>query len=213
MTYHCAFPRGCLFLDLETCGFAGSPLFLVGLAGAPETSRGHLVVEQLLARDYTEEPAVLHSLWQRVLACQLLITFNGRSFDWPLVHDRSTFHRLGRDERGCRRLGPWPWPDAPPAQPSDPRPEPAHWDLLHAARRRWRGQLPDCRLQTLERMICRRSRCDDLPGREVPAAYHRFVRGGDPRELVAILRHNAEDLITLVELAAVLSRVPRALAA
>ena len=93
------FPQGTLFLDLETCGFAGSMVFLVGLVWH---SDGELAVDQLFARNYAEERAVLETLWQIAARNHVLVTFNGKSFDWPMVHDRSTRHHLGRDQRGTR---------------------------------------------------------------------------------------------------------------
>src|SRR3990172_10451992 len=85
------FPGRSLFLDLETCGFSGAPLFLIGLV---RQDRGELVVDQLLARDYTEECAVLQHLWELLPNHQVLVTFNGKSFDWPFMVDRSRYHRL-----------------------------------------------------------------------------------------------------------------------
>ena len=88
-----AFPHHTILLDLETCGFAGSIIFL---AGVMHPQNGELVLSQLWARDYSEEKALLHSLWTLVHRAQLLITFNGKSFDWPQVQDRSTLHHLGQ---------------------------------------------------------------------------------------------------------------------
>ena len=199
------FPHGVLYLDLETCGLAGSMIFLVGLVR--QTEQG-LVLSQLLARNYAEEKAVLETFWRTVADTRVLVTFNGKSFDWPLVHDRSTLHHLGIDARrgpwGLTRRSPVHAADHPdsPAElsPDDPRPELIHCDLLHHARRVWRDRLPDCKLQTLERFICGRHRAGDMPGRAIPAAYHDFVRTGDAWQIKAILQHNALDLITLVQL-------------
>lgn len=191
-------PRGTMFLDLETCGFAGSPVFLAGLVWLDDEG---LMVDQLLARDYSEERALLESLWEVARQCRVLVTYNGKSFDWPMVHDRSTRHHLGRDCRGEEVE----FRDTPTTLGrTDARPELAHCDLLHHARRRWRHVLPNCRLQTLEQYVCRRWRKDDLPGAEVPAAYHRYVRDGRTEALEAILHHNALDLATLVHVALVL---------
>ncbi len=169
-----AFPSRTLFLDLETCGLAGAPIFLVGLIRA--TPDG-LLLDQLLARDYTEEQAILATLEGYVHDCDVLVTFNGRTFDWPMVRDRRAFHRL-----------------------PDVRQELPHVDLLIHARRTWRRQVPNCRLQTLERCLCRRTRQGDIPGSQIPAAYHAFVRSGDARQLRDILHHNALDLVTLAQL-------------
>ncbi len=192
------FPHQTLFLDLETCGFAGSMVFLVGLV---RNDAGRLVIDQLLARTYAEERTVLQTLWQIAADHRVLVTFNGKSFDWPMVHDRSTRYHLGRDLRGQPASGATvPQPDAGLSR-DDARPELVHCDLLHHARRRWKGLLPNCRLQTLERYLCGRVRHDDLPGSLVPEAYHHFVRTGQTHQLGAILRHNALDLVTLAQLA------------
>lgn len=169
-----AFPARTLFLDLETCGLAGAPIFLVGVIRA--TPDG-LLLDQLLARNYAEEQAILTTLEAHVADCDVLVTFNGRSFDWPMVQDRRTYHRL------------------PPVRAALP-----HVDLLIHARRQWRTQVPNCRLQTLERFLCRRMRQGDIPGSQIPAAYHQFVRTGDAKQLRNILHHNALDLVTLAQL-------------
>ncbi|MEM9658326.1 MAG: ribonuclease H-like domain-containing protein [Planctomycetota bacterium] len=172
-----AYPHEVVLLDLETCGLAGSALFLVGLLRSIDQRP---TVELLLARNYAEERAVLASLWQRIRASTVLATFNGKSFDWPMVLDRSTRHLLFRNSRP---------------------PEPYHVDLLHAARRRWKNQLPDCRLQTIEQLVCGRRRGDVIPGAQIPAAYQQFVRTGFEREMESILLHNAVDLVTLLDIA------------
>ena len=158
------FPARALFLDLETCGFAGSPIFLVGVVWRREET---LVIDQLFARHYAEERAVLETLWQAVVPSRVLVTFNGKSFDWPMVRDRTVRHRFpGGRHHAAGASG-----------------EPTHCDLLHHCRRRYKKFLPDCRLQTLERYLCRRVRHNDLPGALVPAAYHYFVRTGNARRL------------------------------
>jgi hypothetical protein len=171
------FPAGLALLDLETCGLAGSAVFLAGVLREGE---GQLTVELLLARDYSEESAVLAALWQRLAGVATLVTFNGKSFDWPMVVDRSRRHLLSRGITV-----------APPR----------HVDLLHLARRRWRGDLPDCKLQTLERHVCGRLRADDLPSHLIPAAYQQFVRTKFEREMDQVLLHNAVDLVTMLDLA------------
>jgi len=182
-----AFAHQVIFLDLETCGLSGAMIFLAGLLH--DSPRG-LLLTQLLARNYAEEQPLLESLWEYVAQRDVLVTFNGKSFDWPLIVDRSTLHRLiAVPDHRHRAAG------------APPRDDAWHCDLLHHARRRWRGQLPNCRLQTLERYICGRHRGDDIPGSEIPAAYHDFVRTGQCPAMHAILRHNALDLVTLLQLA------------
>lgn len=171
-----AMPDRMVLLDLETCGLSGAALFLVGLLRCVD---GVPTVELLLARDYAEEHAVLESLWQIMAEQDALVTFNGKSFDWPMVLDRSARYRLAAARVPRKML---------------------HVDMLHHARRRWRRQLPDCRLQTLEQVVCRRTRTGDIPGHRIPAAYADFVRTGFERDMEAILYHNAMDLVTLLDL-------------
>jgi len=168
-------PAGAVFLDLETCGLGSSTIFL---AGVIYHVGGGYRLSQLLARHYGEEAALLWRLAQLVEDKQVLVTFNGKSFDWPCVLDRTVCHRL-----------------PPPGQ------DMTHCDLLHHARRRYKHELPNCKLQTLEWYLCGRRRVDDIPGSEIPAAYHEFVRTGAEDEMQSILHHNALDLLTLLELA------------
>jgi RNase H-like protein len=167
-------PERRLFLDIETAGLAGQPLFLVGtLALEGETLR----LRQLLARDYPEEPALLAQFFARASLYESLVTFNGQTFDLPYLLDRALFHRC------------------PAGFPQ------AHTDLLGLSRRRWRGLVPDCRLTTLERCICGRGRVADLAGADVPEVYHAFVRSGSWDLLGPVLFHNALDLLAMTELA------------
>ena len=167
--------EGVLLLDLETAGLAGNPVFLAGLMTV-HPDRIHL--RQLLARNYLEEPALLAAVAPAVRERPLLVTYNGKAFDLPMLVDRACRHGI---------------PFAPPA---------AHLDLLHHARRAYRGRTPNMKLTTLEWLICERRRYGDVPGREIPGLFHRFARDGDPTAMAAVLHHNALDLVTLAELLA-----------
>ena len=167
-------PDGYLFLDLETLGFVGRPLFLIGLLRAEGGREGTLI--QILARDYAEEEGTLRYFAREHASVPTWVTFNGKSFDVPTMHLRCAYYRLPK-----------------------PRPQ-EHLDLLHLARRHFRGVFPDCRLKTLEHRVCGRMRHGDLDGSDVPAAYHRYVRDGDPAWIEPILIHNRNDLVTLAEL-------------
>ena len=180
------FPREIVLIDLETCGLAGSMVFLTGLL---HDGREGLTLTQLFARDYSEEPAALVTLWEILAGKRVLVTFNGKSFDWPMLRDRTTYHRLEREL--C---------DLAPVRDSI-QAERAHFDLLHHARRRYAAELPDCRLATLEQHVCQRRRVGDIAGSDIPAAYHAFVRSGDATDMHSVLHHNALDLVTLLELA------------
>lgn len=166
-------PQRVLFVDIETTGLSAHPLFLIGtmrFAGAD------LEVCQMLARDYSEERAIIGHFAGELAGCDVIVTYNGKSFDLPYITNRGIAHGLEVSHGGL------------------------HLDLLHEARRRWRGRLPDCRLQTLERHICKRSRAGDIPGEMIPQAYHDFVRTGDACQVCDILHHNALDLIAMGEI-------------
>ncbi len=177
-------PGRTTYLDIESCGLAGEPLFLVGLMRYRE---GGLEVDQFLARHYGEEGPMLAAVGDELTGSQCLVTFNGKSFDWPTI--------------AARRMA-WGLFDPPEV--------PWHVDLLHEARRRWRSEVPNCKLQTLEQLLCGRRRVGDIPGHLIPEAYHEFVRAHQDgnvlrrnrslRRLQTILHHNALDLVTMAEL-------------
>jgi uncharacterized protein YprB with RNaseH-like and TPR domain len=173
--------EGVLLLDLETAGLAGNPVFLAGLL---TITPDRLHLRQLLARNYLEEPALLAEVAATVRRWPVLVTYNGKSFDVPMLVDRACRH-------GIR----WTQPEV-------------HLDLLHHARRVYRGRAPDCRLVTLEWTVFQRRRYGDVAGREIPGRFHRFARDGDPTAVLPILHHNALDLVTLAELLAHLTPYP-----
>jgi len=171
-------PEQALFFDTETTGLGGNMVFMLGVMRVYGTD---VRLSQVFARDYREERELL-DVWVDMLADSgMLVSFNGKSFDMPMLRDRLGLHHISRP------------------------PEPPHLDLLHPARRRWRKVLPDCRLQTLEWKICGRRRSGDIPGEEIPAVYHRFVRTGEARDILTVFHHNALDLITLADIALVLA--------
>ncbi len=171
-------PGGALFLDTETTGLGSAMVFMLGSMRITDSD---MVVRQVFARDYSEERALIDAWTGMLGGADMLVSFNGKSFDLPVLRDRVGYHGL------------------------DVVDEPAHLDLLHVSRRRWKDVLPDCRLQTLEWNVCRRRRTGDIPGEEIPAAYHRFVRTGDPSDMLAVFHHNALDLVTLADIAAALA--------
>ena len=164
-------PAKWLFLDTETTGLAGGTgtyAFLVGLAW---WDAGGLQAEQLFMRDFTEEYSLLHELAARIAERPVLFTFNGKSFDWPLLETR---YRMTRSM-------------TPPALR-------AHLDFLHPARNLWRLRLGSVRLSQLERHVLGWDRGHDLLSELIPSIYLNFVRYGHADPLVPVFQHNQMDL-------------------
>jgi uncharacterized protein len=175
-------PTKWLFLDTETTGLAGGTgtyAFLVGLAW---WDAGGLQVEQFFMRDFADEHSLLHELAARISERSVLITFNGKSFDWPLLESRFTMTR----SIAAPRLA-------------------AHLDLLHPARAVWKLRLGSVRLVELERHVLDAPRLgwhrdDDIPSALIPQFYFDYLRGGSSRSLVGVVRHNQMDLRGLAAL-------------
>src|SRR3989475_11556921 len=164
-------PEQWLFLDTETTGLAGGSgtyAFLVGIAW---WEGGGLEIEQFFMREYSEERALLFALRERIAEHPVLVTFNGKSFDWPLLETR---YRMSR-------------------KISVPTPH-AHLDFLHPARNLWRLRLGSVRLSELERYVLGWDRGADLLSGMIPQIYFDYVRGGPPERLVPGLNHNQMDL-------------------
>ena len=178
-------PEQWLFLDTETTGLAGGTgtyAFMVGIAW---WDAGGLQVEQFFLRDLDEEHSLLLELSERMKERPILVTFNGKSFDWPLLETR---YRMTR---------------AIPA--FSPK---LHLDLLHPARQLWRLRLGSVRLKDLERHVLGRDGCsldwsrhDDINSSLIPQMYFDYLRGGPAEPLVGIFRHNQMDLRGLAALA------------
>jgi uncharacterized protein YprB with RNaseH-like and TPR domain len=170
-------PRRALYLDTETTGLsggAGTVAFLVGLAWWDE---GALVLEQLLVRALGEEAPMLEHLRRRIADASMLVTFNGKSFDMPLLRTRFVMARM-----------------APP-------PEPPHLDLLHVARRVHGKRVKEgCRLVAIEREVLGFVRHDDVESGEVSACYLHFLRTGEARALLGVIEHNAWDVAAMAAL-------------
>ena len=175
-------PARWLFLDTETTGLAGGTgtyPFLVGIAW---WDAGGLQVEQFFMRDFSEEHSLLHELAARLAERPVLVTFNGKSFDWPLLENRFTMTR----SISTPQLA-------------------AHLDLLHPARALWKLRLGSVRLVELERHVLDAPRLgwhreDDVASSLIPQYYFDYLRGGSSKPLVGVVRHNQMDLRGLAAL-------------
>jgi hypothetical protein len=166
-----------VFIDLETTGLnggAGTHAFLVGSAWFDADC---FVTRQYVMARHADERAMLETVERDCTHAGALVSFNGKSFDAPMLETRYLFHRLG-----------WFASEKP------------HLDMLHPARQFWKGD--DCSLQALERQLVGHRRRGDVAGCDVPARYFQFVRSGDPSPLCQVLEHNRLDLLTLAALTA-----------
>lgn len=171
----------CVFMDTETTGLAGGTGTLAFLLGMARFSDGALEVSQLFLTGFHGEVAMLEAARAYLQGAEILVTFNGRSFDAPLL---ATRYRL--------------------SGASDPFAELRHVDLLHVTRRTFKKSWPDCRLQTVERRLLGVERIDDLPGSQVPEAWFEWLRHGRSARLADVCAHNRLDLLSLAVLPAAL---------
>ena len=175
-------PERWLFLDTETTGLSGGTgtyAFLIGIAW---WDSGGLQVEQFLMRDFSEEHSVLLELAERLAQRPVLVTFNGKTFDWPLLESRYVMTRAIRVPQLT-----------------------AHLDLLHPARAVWKLRLGSVKLTELEEHVldARRlgwDRADDVPSNMIPQFYFDYLRGRSVAPLAGVVRHNRNDLRGLAAL-------------
>jgi uncharacterized protein YprB with RNaseH-like and TPR domain len=175
-------PEKWLFLDTETTGLSGGTgtyAFLIGLAW---WDAGGLQIEQLFLRDFSEEHSLLQELSARLAERPVLVTFNGKSFDWPLLENRFTMTRAIKIPRLA-----------------------AHLDLLHPARALWRLRLGSVRLVELERHVLDAERLGwhrgaDVASALIPQYYFDYLRGGVADPLAGVVKHNQMDLRGLAAL-------------
>jgi uncharacterized protein len=171
-------PFRLLFLDTETTGLGvgtGNVPFMIGFGYYTEQA---FVVEQTLIRHPGEEKAMLSYLLGHMKMKSHLVTYNGRTFDWPVLVNRFILN-------GWRRSGP----------------EPGHLDFLHPSRALWRNTLPSCRLSIVEEARLGILRSNDVPGALAPAMYFQYLNDHNPNHLHGVYTHNEKDVLTLASLA------------
>jgi len=173
------------FLDTETSSMAGGTGTYAFLVGAARFVDGKFTLQQFFLRDPSEEPAMLEALIHFLAPCEGLVTFNGKSFDAPLLVTRYSLHRI-----------PVPFKSY------------AHIDLLPLARRLWRDRLPSRALKYLEEHVLGFTRAsEEVPGYEIPWLYFDYLRTGDARPLGGVFYHNAMDVVAMAALLAHVSEL------
>lgn len=177
-------PEEMLFFDTESTGLgqgAGNVPFMIGLG---RFLPGTFLVEQLFIRNPAEERAMLAYLLPLLQQASCLVTYNGKTFDWPLLQTRYVLNRM-----------------------TDRLPQPLHLDFLHPSRSLWRHTLPSCRLGKVEEEKLGLWREDDVPGSLAPMLYVRYLAEQDPQVIGPVFLHNESDVLSLAGLAIHFARI------
>ncbi|MCG5530507.1 ribonuclease H-like domain-containing protein [Halorhodospira halochloris] len=175
-------PSEAVFLDVETTGLAGGTGTIAFLIGAGQINADSLTIKQWLLSGFGAEPSQLEQLTRSLTSAQGVVTYNGKSFDIPLLKSRARLNGIALEVDDLVNL-----------------------DLLHPTRRKFRHSWPNCRLVTAEKRLLGHYRLDDLPGAEAPAAWLDYLQRGDGRRLKDVLEHNAADITALAALWAALN--------
>jgi len=176
-------PETTFFVDTETTGLMGGTGTMVFLMGVAYIRDGKLRLDQCFLRDFDDEEPMLHYLRELFRDCETLVSYNGKSFDLPLLRTRFIQNRI-------------PFPlDAI-----------SHYDLLHAARRFWKRRLQDCSLTNIERHILGVERHGDVPSALIPQLWLDYLRKRDARPLEPVFYHHKTDILSLVTLTAWVAR-------
>jgi len=174
------------YFDTETTGLSTGAGTVIFMAAVARVDCDRITVRQYLLPDYPYEPALLCAVVADLASFERLVTYNGRTFDMPMLAARLTVHGLFREQATL------------PA---------AHDDLLPDARRLFRRPLGGARLADVESGVLGVRRTSDCPGSEVPGRYFGYLRGGSPDILAEVLDHNFQDVVSLVLLEAELCRI------
>ena len=173
-------PTKWAFLDTETTGLAGGTGTYAFLIGVGSIEPAGFRLRQFFMRDYGEEASLLRRLSEHLAQFDVLITYNGKTYDQPLLETR---FRMARARHPFERL--------------------THLDLLFGARRLWKLRLESCRLMDLENQILGVEREGDLPGEMIPYYYFEYLRTQQAFRLVPVFHHNAIDILSLACLTAI----------
>jgi len=174
-----------VFLDTETTGLSGGTGTIPFMIGAARFIDDNFVLEQLFLRNPSEEKAQLTALTQFVDGAKAVVSYNGKSFDLPIINTRYILNRLGNPFDGID-----------------------HIDLLHITRRVWKRRLKQCNLGNIEKEILEFYRTnEDIPGYLVPEFYRNYIVDGDASHIAKIFYHNEIDVVSLSALFSTLAAI------
>ncbi len=162
-----------IFIDIETLGLLGHPLFLIGIAYFDKQT---LIIEQILARDMDEEATVLAYLKDKLKKKRVIGSFNGKSFDIPVIKNRMAYYSI---KENFNLL---------------------HFDSFHFSKRAFKDQVINFQLTTLENSLFDVKRKDHVPSFLVPCYYTAYLKTKNIGSLVPIIEHNKQDIISTVKI-------------
>lgn len=158
------------FMDIETLGLSNVPLILIGVA---EIKKDKIITSQYFLRCIYEEPAAIEAYLSHLDEDSVHVTFNGKSFDVPFIRNRCLYNRVRLDYRL------------------------PHLDLMYFAKNLWSDNLPNCRLQTIEKELFGIERQGDVPGQFIPGYYNTYISQDNIGPIVPIIEHNRQDIVSL----------------
>lgn len=167
-----------IFFDVETTGLSGGAGTTIFLAGFGSISEGEVRIVQYFLNDLSSERLFLRLISDHLLSDMILVSYNGKSFDYNIIRNRFILNRIS--DEGLNHI---------------------HLDLLHSSRRLWKGMFPDFSLGTVERMALGVMRTDDIPGFLIPDVYFDYLKGANVTEkLGKVFSHNRLDVLSLLAL-------------
>ncbi|MDZ7722403.1 MAG: ribonuclease H-like domain-containing protein [candidate division KSB1 bacterium] len=170
-------PKSVVFLDTETTGLAGGTGTYAFIIGVGFFEKNEFKIQQFFLPDYDYESAQLYELAELLASKSALITFNGKSYDIPLLKNRFILNKINLE-----------WESY------------THIDLLHTSRRLWGRQIGSCSLQNIEQAILKIKRKGDIPGAEIPQLYFDYLIHKDLPTLLDVFKHNVIDLLSLLSI-------------
>lgn len=177
-------PHRIVVLDTETTGLLDEPETVPFLVGLGFFEPEHFVLEQFFMEDFESEPALMRALARRMRMVGAILTYNGGSFDLPLLRRRFALQRLS--------AAPW---------------KKTHWDVLLTARRLWKGDIASCSLTDIEREVFGFQRTHDIVSNRIPQVYRDYLGGRRAERLAAVFDHNAQDVLSTAAIAVTLGAV------
>ncbi len=177
-------PHRIVVLDTETTGLLDEPETVPFLVGLGFFEPEHFVLEQFFMEDFESEPALMRALACRMRMAGAILTYNGGSFDLPLLRRRFALQRLS--------AAPW---------------KKIHWDVLLTARRLWKGDVASCSLTDIEREVFGFQRTHDIASNRIPQVYRDYLGGRRAERLAAVFDHNAQDVLSTAAVAVTLGVV------